>query len=419
MNFLLICHQYPPDIDASSNIIRHLAETFRKKGHTVDVITQGDYFGEEQYNGVHIYKVKKSKWEIINQTWSNKNSGYRAALKIISYLRKIMCALKIKEYPNVEPYVTKKMIKIYQCKCIDKTYDCIIGFFRPFFCLDVAMNISKYCCTKFVPIYFDLIEDKDCPKLMPRHLFKKKILIGDKKIFENAQKIFLPVSAKDIEYNIFKNNHEKIVYYNFPTFIKKERNFLSNVEQKKKDMITFTYAGTLKLAFRNPLKLLDVLNELAKKNKETKIVLHLYGAGDCEKLIENFECENNFVIIQHGIVSKIKADEGLLNTDFLINITNEYNAIVPSKIFELFALGKPIVNIVNKDDGSLTFFEKYQLNYNICYNNDVEKKKCVDNLWTFIQKTRGKILDYNTLYSTYFECTPEYMCQQIIKALEE
>ena len=138
------------------------------------------------------------------------------------------------------------------------------------------------------------------------------------------------------------------------------------------------------------------------------------------QLINGFKHHENMGIVQHGLVSREKADKALLEADCLVNISNEYSSIVPSKIFELFAIGKPIINILNRnDDGSKLFFDKYPLNYNIRFNNDEELRKCTDELIDFIRLNIGKTIDYESLKERYYECTPQYMTMQIIKVIEE
>src|SRR5699024_11040684 len=95
------------------------------------------------------------------------------------------------------------------------------------------------------------------------------------------------------------------------------------------------------------------------------------------------------------------------NSDFLVNISNIYADVVPSKIFELFSLGKPIVNFVkNKNDFSLKYFEAYPLCFNFYEWEDFGSQ--VSKLKIFMEINKNRKVNSEILNEIFYKNQPEY-----------
>ena len=162
-----------------------------------------------------------------------------------------------------------------------------------------------------------------------------------------------------------------------------------------------------------------VFNELAERLPEQKLILKFYGGGDCYDVIEAFCPRKNLIINVFGKVPKAEIQKEMELADFLINITNSYKAIVPSKIFELFATCKPIVNVIsNQDDGSLSYFEKYPLVYSIIAEEKSFDKE-IEDLKDFICICKGARADFSEVKSLYYANTPQFVCERIVEWIQE
>lgn len=418
MRFLFITKEYPPIPDPSGRIVYNLVKQLCSKGHCVDVIARSDKFYIENKDSETIYWVKYTNWEKLCKKVKNEGCTLADRIKYfsLSYLRKIFLMFNISKFPDSEPAITKKTVQLYDKYLSSNNYHYIISFFRPYSCLSAGMKIIDKCKnTKMISVYFDLVEKKDCPSMMPQKLYDKLIIDGDIKVFEKSKSVMLPLSAKKIKNEVFDRYKDKITYYEFPTFVISDDNKPVINPEENEDTIKFVFAGTLNKNFRNPSKMMNLLKFVSKISKY-KIKLDIFGGGDCTDLLNSFKCDDKFMFKYHGKVSKAEVTKYEKEAHILLNIMNNYNSIVPSKIFELFASGKPIINIMtNCDDGSLEYFKKYPLCYTAVCDENKDVNIDLENINTFISKNYNSHIDVNQIKEIYKSSTPEYMSEQILK----
>jgi glycosyltransferase involved in cell wall biosynthesis len=423
MKFLFITKEYPPFPDASGSIVYHLTDCLKKQGHHVDVIAR-DYFEHVEKEGSgDVCWIKMSYWEKLSKRVRSGSSSilYILIYKICSMIRKIILMLAISKFPDSEWWITKRTIKVYKKYLNKKKYDCIIGFFRPYSCLSAAMQIAEYeLSATCIACYFDIVDLQQRPSFMPKNLYKKLILKGDRKVMDKCDRIMLPVSAlkrKDMILNTTRNP----VYYEFPTFIASKTND-SYFGKSDKGTINLVFAGTMDVTYRNPENMLEVLTEVARRNRQLKIKLDIFGGGNCEEIIRSIIREDNLQINYHGKVPKKDVTVYEKKADVLINIMNAYEGIVPSKIFELFACCKPILNFeTSGDDGSLEYFEKYPICNTVKWNSKDEmlRNSIIEKTTDFLLKSKECFINFDSVKELYVSCTPEYVTEQIIKIVKE
>lgn len=239
-----------------------------------------------------------------------------------------------------------------------------------------------------------------------------------------CEHIMLPVSARkkaDLELNDFKN----VIYYEFPTFITEDQPQSDSKAETERDdpqTLKLVFAGTMDSAYRNPKPMLQVIDRVAQMLPDRKICLDVFGGGDCSELFRNFAANENLSVTYHGRVPKEKVVEYETRADFLVNIMNAYEAIVPSKIFELFATCKPIINFITlSDDGSLEYFEKYPFCHTVDWLHAPEENRAqvVRNLSEFMIGNQYYRADRRKIETLFNECTPQYVADQIICACQE
>ena len=70
---------------------------------------------------------------------------------------------------------------------------------------------------------------------------------------------------------------------------------------------------------------------------------------------------NSDIVEHHGLIDNLEVHSLLMKSDYLLNISNAIlYRLLPSKMFAMFATGKPIINIVfNPNDSSIPFFKRY------------------------------------------------------------
>ncbi len=421
MRILLITKAYPPNPSVSGMIAYNIGKEFAKKGNYVDVLTVDDIDKriKRKYEEQTLYVLPTSYWERIYRKYTaNRTSfAFKICFKVIQLLRKFSLAMQIRHFPNVEKKFTKAAVQTVE-EIVENTgvYDVIISFFRPYSCLDCMIRLKeKYPQVYSIAYFLDLVESKDCPTLMPHKLYKRLIERGDKIVFQHSDCIVLPTSAKALNIPLYQEYKEKIEYLEFPTFIIRNSQRDNSYAIKDEREILIVFAGTLSADFRNPANVLEMLSRAAAQLEEKYIRLQLFGRNDCPELIEQFKKANNFIVESHGLVSKEIVEQAYDQADYLINIMNAYHSIVPSKIFELFSEGKPILNFCTcSDDGSLQYFNNYPLwHYSDCSSREWRKEE-VDKLKDFVLCNIGKRVDFSRIVENYSTHTPEFVSEQLL-----
>ncbi|MGI6686171.1 MAG: hypothetical protein ACOX47_12010 [Bacillota bacterium] len=159
------------------------------------------------------------------------------------------------------------------------------------------------------------------------------------------------------------------------------------------------YDNIAEIMFRVFMTMLEIYPDL---------VLHLFVKGNCNEVIEQYSKKSQGRIVNHGIVPHKELIEWLERSDVLINISNNMESVVPSKIFELFATGKKILNFVYRDDDyALKYYRKYPLIYNII-GNDVKLKELCDFSFSSYQR-----INFSDIEKLYPENTPLHVARII------
>ena len=147
----------------------------------------------------------------------------------------------------------------------------------------------------------------------------------------------------------------KIKYVGFPVFIEEKTSEKCDLPFEK-DVINISYIGSLSSDNRNPAYVLSLL-EQAEKLLIRKVMVHFWGdMGGMKQMIENSP-----VATYHGKIENRFVRYIMDNSDFLLNVDNAISySMLPSKVFGMFATGKPIISVVaHSQDATLPYFEKY------------------------------------------------------------
>ncbi|MBI6038285.1 glycosyltransferase [Clostridium perfringens] len=406
---LILTSQYLPKPSANGINTKYIVDELVKRGYDVSIMSyknekESDY---EFIDNVKIYRITKSLYSNLLELErvKRKNKLSKLIFKIIHLFRKLKLTLLIWKFPNFDFYQNiktyRKLNKIYN----DERFDCIIGVFKPYSNIYALKrfkrNNKNVLCIGY---YLDLMNSHKRPKIMPKALYKHLILKEEISNFKALDYSFIPDIVNDVyssnEYYSFVN---KIQYVDFPTFLSFDNLNFNTVSNS--DKIKFIYAGTLDKEYRNPRLMLKSLQKISKYFK-INIELDVYGKNNCDEILNEYNYENlkinNLGIKNHNLILK-----KMMESDFIINISNKLEDAIPSKIFEIFSFGKPVINYVfDKNDKSKIYFEKYPLTFNFNEWNNFEESAV--NLKNFIMKNKGKVCDYKKNKELFKKNTPEY-----------
>jgi hypothetical protein len=155
---------------------------------------------------------------------------------------------------------------------------------------------------------------------------------------------------------------------------------------------------------------IKILKEVNKDSK-VKVIFHIWGFMGDKKCMDAIN--GSPYVEYHGIVNNDEVRSLLSKSDFLVNISNKSTyKMIPSKIFQYFAIGKPVIDFINnQEDVSVQFFEKYPGTLLIKeYNTDIAA--AAKQLLLFVETFKEKKI--NSVEDIFEKYKPETICRTII-----
>ncbi|PKO60735.1 MAG: hypothetical protein CVU24_11780 [Betaproteobacteria bacterium HGW-Betaproteobacteria-18] len=116
--------------------------------------------------------------------------------------------------------------------------------------------------------------------------------------------------------------------------------------------LRLVFVGTLYRRLRSPRFLLACLaalqDALSEEPVRRRVELHFYGAlNDCADELANCAPNLNYALVTHGMVGRSEVQQAMVDADVLVNIGNDSEAQLASKVIEYMAIGRPILNLVS------------------------------------------------------------------------
>jgi glycosyltransferase involved in cell wall biosynthesis len=116
--------------------------------------------------------------------------------------------------------------------------------------------------------------------------------------------------------------------------------------------LRLVFVGTLYRRLRSPRFLLACLAALQDALREgpaqRRVELHFYGAlNDCADELATCPPNLRDALVTHGMVGRAEVQQAMVDAAVLVNIGNDSEAQLASKVIEYMAVGRPILNLVS------------------------------------------------------------------------
>ena len=233
-------------------------------------------------------------------------------------------------------------------------------------------------------------------------------------IYKNASCIITtPILAEEKRNDpLYFEVQEKIYSCEFPNI----RDLTVCEENSIKQIpITCFYSGRFYNGVRDCRYALEVLSAI--HDIEMKLVF----AGDGQEEIIS-EYKNKYFgdkLTHLGMISLSDSFNMMQKADILINIGNNVTNQVPSKLFDYFSTGKPIINFCkSKNCPTIPYIDKYGLGINIIEGEDSIERQALK-VMQFIMDNYKKRIEFDEIKKKFQENTPEYVSRMFIHLLEE
>lgn len=412
MNLLFVLGSVYPRDDANSNIINRIAANLisRNEGVRIFELGMNDQLMSISVsikNGVTIYGMG----DFFKTKLSHRLRSYLEGSYGRSKWERIVLLAK---QPNlVIEYVVKKILygdikRGYQSHlkkiCAKERIDVIICVSYPIL---TAMAVAK-SRTKLPFIYYQL--DPYFSHYL--QLNKRKALNQEKYICKRSNVILMTdLIYSEYTQSPLKEYLSKAIVLGYPAI---EVSELTNAkpETKDEDFIRLAYIGTLYDDIRSPSFLFRLLKELVDRGNRLR--LDVVGP-----LVGNVEIPKQLKwLTYHGRLSTSESRVFAEQADILVNIGNTIYNQMPSKIFEYFSTGKPIINLYKINDcPTLPYANKYPNCISIFESMDVSTKTC-ERVEAFIREYKGKLMSYDKVIEMFPEFTTSQVAHKFMQVIQ-
>jgi len=415
MNILFLTSTYLPNPSANGINSKSIIEELKKRGHQVTCISV-QRNGETDVEIIHdtgIHRLPPSRYSQLIEKHANK----KLLTAMLRITRSVKLIWLLHDFPNHDPQQAKRIRQKAQNLHFQKHFDLVIGVHKPYSNIAALLEFKRHNPdVPCIAYYLDLTNSHLKPKLMPQPIYEWLCFKADMRIFAALDLVLIAKKGERVyksgKYDIVRR---KIEYVDFPTLVISDKNYDNpriDDDQSAGSSISLVFAGTLDRQYRNPEYLFKCM-QAASKNLGN-IEFHIYGRGNCDDIIDTYAGTASLKIIKHGLVSHETVVQALNSADFLVNISNTIEDAVPSKIFELFSTGKPVINVVFlKNDPTRAYFDKYPVSF--CLEGWQPIGNQPGKLAEFMQKNIGMVIDSGLIEESFRANKPEYIVDLIEK----
>lgn len=348
MKILILCRNYGNKNSSNGICVKNLSLALQKIVHEKVYVLSPSAVVEEN-DHVEMIPIQPRIRDALKEKKTVASRCCGLFLDAIRYL------ISLFVYPNCDIYFRRCLMRTAERIIKEEKIDFVVGFYRPFETLFVLpMLKKKFSNIKVVSYYLDAINGANNKSRIVSDWKKRG---GERYFLKNLKavdRVFLPNSFT-LEKCSEELPREKIRYVDFPLYTNDIVPFDFCFDH---DRVNISFVGSLDANNRNPAGFIHVLREL-NKSYGMRLLLHVWGKMD--NIVAQIVADYPDVVKYHGFVENRYVSYLYADSDFLLNVCNTLTTnMVPSKIFQMFASKKFIINYgMQEDDASKPYFEKY------------------------------------------------------------
>lgn len=397
--YIFITNSYYPKPMANGVCVHALAKECVKRGKDVHVVCYGQE-GEPKndfLDNIAVHRIQLPRY----RNWCSR-SAKTGVGKILWYIGRLISLSKklynIKRYPLQDRIVVNRISKTC-LKLLNDNEACIIASYTPVEAIYSSLLIKKRKPNSKIVYYsLDTLSNESGWGILPEKKRREYGISHEKFFFNSFDIVLLMECHRDFySHSEILNGLNNYMFTNFPLF--EPRSLVSY----KKEVKRILYAGSFYRFIRNPKTALEILAPFLND-----YYLDIYGEGDCDDIINHYAGLFPGHIIQHGRQRHETVVRAMEKATILLSIGNTGTEMAPSKIFEYFSFGLPIIHVYSNDrDPCLPLLKTY--GNAICVN---EKSSMIE-LQHFLGNV--SVLSTGQLTQLFMEATPSYTIDLIEK----
>ncbi len=412
MNILIVTRRFFPHGDATSAVVGNLAEALTPSGCSVKVLalsTEKEDADVGQWGSCRVRNIYVATWkkpERLKQEFRSSpfSTGWVICRKTMSRI----CGKLVPSYRklSLNPTLVNLYKKAVKQELKSGNYDLCIVTMIP----QEAVYAVRHACKGKVRWAMYQLDTYWNNVQFPEKYREDRKAFEKEALQESVFSVVTPI-IHETDRAMFPELINKIIPAEFPMI---KQASLPRTERQEDGKIHCVFLGILYPELRPPEKVVACISQM----KDRDIVFDFYG--DRQELIRRcpeYE-ENKDRIRLHGRISSDEAESVRACADVLVNIDNTNLFQVPSKIFEYFSTGKPILNFYfNPDSPILPYLDRYPLCLNIPLGQEPGKEGMAQRMEAFIRESAGKNVSFETVEEQFRECTPAYVAELLISAI--
>lgn len=398
-NYLILCSDYLSPADANGICIKNIAQELTNRGGTVFIVSESDKRGLiSERDNICVYGVKR--------TWFTrflKRNGESGLLpKLVRLLR---ACFTMPLYPNVSPVRSYEVYHVARRLVKQHDITTVVCAYRPFESLWAGMKLKNvFPPLRVIGYHLDLLMAANNTSAFIKKYKHERAASFFEREKNKLDKVILPKSALNKNYR--GNN---ISYADFPLFSIGNKGKCCGFSYEN-GYINFSYIGSIDGSNREITYLAQVLERVQEKTGRP-IRLNIWG-NIAEGVQE--QISDNSMIQYHGLVDNDFTFDLLYRADFVVNLSNKNTPeMVPSKIFQLFSVRTPILNVVEaENDASLPYFQRNEFACNVCaYESNISD--AIVQVADFTMAYCGKKQNLDLVEKLYGESNPAYVADLV------
>lgn len=394
LKLLVISYSYTPDLTPRAFRWSKIATLLAARGHEIHVLCSGFPQQEDENfvsSRVRVFRVRDwllnaSSRVSPDSLSGNSNNLISKNISILGVLRKLVRAVwRAVFWPDYSWGWIMPALLTARKLCLRNNYDWIISVSHPFSGHVVGLVcISTFTKSRWFIDISDPYSDMRDPSPNNFFLYSRLNKFVESWVIKLAEIVSVTTEqTKKLYESSFSINTSKI--HVIPPLLSLPE--IDHIVYKRDErIIRFIYVGTLYKTLRSPIFVLKCINALCHSLPDIHIELHFYGAlNDCREDFDFIDYAKNFEVITHGLVSRDEVTRSMAEADILVNIGNNSEAQLASKVIEYMAMAKPILNFISIErDSSISALQIYSSTLTIFRKDDKLSAEIIESIKNFV-----------------------------------
>lgn len=419
MKILFSVGELEKSLTAPTKIVKELADRLAQLGHQCQICGSCTTFdGDEKTDfGVELKRLHGAGFVV------KSSDAFERFIEETKLSRNSARTPFVKKYPWYAVGLFLKYHPLYMRKVDEplfmKKFMANLRSFNPDILVAVCKPINKYEAV----LHSDVSVPKFAYQLDPWGMHRidnpennPDIVNAEVAAYKKCRHIFTtPILLEQYrENNLYKDVTDRMTAVEFPNI--KQLSVSCGVESAidfDKEYINILFSGIITDEFRSPEHILKNLEPAFDKGE--KIRVYFMGTNNSavlDRYMEKYP-EN---VLYHNQVSVDTAFATMEKADVLLNISNAVDNLVPSKIFDYFSMGKPILNLQKIENcPAQQYFDRYP----VCFTLKEWQPLCSDAVKEFLLSAKGVKVDFDHVEKIYADATVEYVADVMEKIFAE